>query len=148
MTRTVRVADTTQARALFAAVLCLSAFLACERDKLEQERAEAGRVSRAVDLLRRAPNADKGQKLQALRATGCTFPRVCEFRHACVQAYESYVTAIDGAQAARRALAQDAGPTEDAARLVLQSEKRLKQSHELQRKCLAVQGALREELKL
>src|SRR5262245_40509144 len=59
------------------------------------ERAEAGRVSRAVDAVRNADNAKKANFLQALRDEPCADPEVCAVRSACIAAYELHLGSLE-----------------------------------------------------
>jgi hypothetical protein len=133
--------------------LALLAFAAgCEGEQAQEARREAARVSRAVDVLRGAPNPEKAPRLVALRAVECTAPDVCEVKEACVRAYERHLAAVEGSRAARRAVTADAALDQDAAgaaaELTTRSQAELEKGKELNRRCLALQGALRRRHRL
>lgn len=77
-------------RSLFAgAVLAL----ACAHDD-GPARSEAAAVSRAVEVLRNADNAQKSAPLAALRAVPCSLPDICAVQSFCVAAYEEHVRVL------------------------------------------------------
>jgi len=57
-------------------------------------RSEAAAVSRAVEVLRNADNAQKSGPLAALRAVPCSLPDVCGVQSFCVAAYEEHVRVL------------------------------------------------------
>jgi hypothetical protein len=128
--------------------LAVLALVSCRHEERERQRSEAGRVSRAVELLREAPNSEKSPLLSALRRTECTLDRTRELKDMCVRAYQLHIDALDGVRAAQRSVRDDAASAGDVAELVVSSEKKLSQSLELQNKCALLQGALRRDLKL
>jgi hypothetical protein len=126
--------------------------IGCQGEADQQRRAEAGRVSRAIDVLRRAPNRQKQPRLLALKAEPCTFDDVCQLKSVCVEAYERHIKSVESSRVARRALEQskagDGDKDVQAAKLVAQSKQQLEQSKKLMSGCLAAQGTLRRRLDL
>jgi hypothetical protein len=57
-------------------------------------RSEAAAVSRAVEVLRNADNAQKSAPLAALRAVPCSLPDICGVQSFCVAAYEEHVRVL------------------------------------------------------
>lgn len=136
-------------RAVGRSILALAltfAVTGCGREARERERAEAGRISHAVDGLRQARNADKASWLRALAREPCVFERTCDLKRHCARAYELELQVLDGVRAARTALDDRDGGLAAGA-LVLASERELARAKDLQRQCVAAQGALRLELK-
>jgi len=69
--------------ALAGSVLALSA--ACGKD--DRDRVEAGRVLRALEVVRAAPNENKRRPADELATTPCSSPIVCGARDSCAEAY-------------------------------------------------------------
>jgi hypothetical protein len=111
------------------------------------EKAEAGRISHAIDQLRSAPNAQKGQLLDALKGASCETSELCELQRACVDGYGQHVFALAEITRAKSLIATPEGAAE-AARILdfAQSELALaapKISH-----CADAQGATQRKYKL
>jgi hypothetical protein len=125
-------------RALLTASLTLGA---CSQSSPE-EQAEAGRLSRAVDRLRDAPNSEKPALLAALSALSCTIPALCQFRAECVSAYERHVHGIDLTEQARLRLAAlgDAG---DVSKLLDRAGAELESAKTGAARCTDTQGVVR-----
>ena len=102
------------------------------------ERAEAGRVSRAIDALRTAENADKPSLLEALRKEACTDDEVCAVRSACLAAYELHVGSLD--TVARAAVLVDAGDPFAAASAFTAARTDLDRARRLAEDCTRAQG--------
>lgn len=135
-----------------AALTCL-VFAGCEAELRQREAAEAGRISRAIDVVRRAPNAQKEPPLLALKAQPCSFEDVCQAQSVCVQAYELHTKGLQSSRTARHALRQvdggDAGADQQGVgRLVADSKRQLERAKALMNRCLAAQGALRRKFDL
>jgi len=132
--------------------LALALVSGCEGEQEQEVRREAARISRAVDVLRAAPNPDKPPRLAALRAIPCSARDVCDMQQACMVGYEHHLAAVAGTRAASRAVGADTALAPDAARaaaeLTERSEAELEKGKELNRKCLALQGALRRKYRL
>ncbi|HTQ07239.1 MAG TPA: hypothetical protein VMI54_25455 [Polyangiaceae bacterium] len=80
------------------------ALAACAHDD-GPARSEAAAVSRAVEVLRNADNAQKSAPLAALRALSCTVPEICGVQSLCVAAYEEHVRVLALIDAARASAA-------------------------------------------
>jgi hypothetical protein len=104
------------------------------------ERAEAGRVSRAIDALRTADNAGKSSLLRALRAEQCTDPEVCSVRSACLAAYELHVASLE--RVAQAGALVDAGDAAAAASAFTQARDDLDRARRLAEDCTRAQGEL------
>jgi hypothetical protein len=118
--------------------------LACDEEL--ETRASAARVARAIELLRNAPNAGKGQGLSALEATACRGEDVCRVKRACVSAYTLHVEGVTLTEAARLQIAQD--KPHDAARVLGAAEQKLAQAGPKLLDCSERVGALRRQYKL
>jgi hypothetical protein len=66
---------------------------ACVHDE-GPARSEAAAVSRAVEALRNADNAQKSAPLAALRAVACSIPDICAVQSFCVAAYEEHIRVL------------------------------------------------------
>jgi hypothetical protein len=104
------------------------------------ERAEAGRVSRAIDALRTADNAEKPNFLRALRAEQCVDAEVCSVRSACLAAYELHVGSLE--RVAQAGVLVDAGDPSAAASAFTQARDDLDRARRLAEDCTRAQGEL------
>lgn len=120
----------------------ISLALGCSgcRNAEERARGEAGVVSRAIDGVRAADNAEKAVALGALRSATCSHPDVCRVRSACLNAYELHVSAVQNASEAQKFI--DAGSPERAAATLINAERDLKRAAELAQRCTEQQGEL------
>jgi len=104
-------------------------------------------IARGVDRLRDAPPEQKRPLLKALSQLPCAEDAGCQLKQLCVRAYEAHLEALDGTAAVRRALDKgDAGPLDQAARLVELSRTRLEQARELTEQCAKLEAELRPDL--
>lgn len=127
------------------AALGLLLLLGCESDS--EAKAEAGKVSRAVEVLREADNAAKQPALNELRALPCSRPEVCGVQSACVAAYELHLRGLDGiAESKRRASEGDAGA--DLPALIGAAQDSLERAKTLAQKCADAQGELQRRYRL
>jgi hypothetical protein len=117
--------------------LCCAA-LGCESDAAA--KAEAGKLSHALDVLREADNAQKASALAELRAVGCTQPETCGVQSACVAAYEAHVRGLEGIAQSKRLAHEDAGPEVPA--LLESARESLERAKGLAQKCADAQGEL------
>jgi hypothetical protein len=103
------------------AILGALALFACRAhgENDEAARVEAGRVARAVEALRQAPNGQKAPLLSALRNVTCTASDVCALKNSCVAAYSLELGALDALRAVRRATENEGAPVPSAATDVL-----------------------------
>jgi hypothetical protein len=121
--------------------------LACSLGASATEKAAAGRINHAIDQLRVAPNAQKGELLAGLKNVPCETPELCELQRACLDGYGQHVFALAETARAKSLLATVGGAAE-AARILdfAQSELALaasKISH-----CADAQGVTQRKYKL
>lgn len=130
---------------LSAAALAAAAVTSCKRAENEA-RSEAGALSRAIDGVRNANNAEKAHAVGALRSAKCSHPDVCRVQSACLSAYELHVSAVQSAAQAQRHI--DAGSPARAASALVNAERDLEKSSELARRCTNLQGELVRQFRL
>jgi hypothetical protein len=106
----------------------------------------AGRIARAIEVVRDAPNAGKATALSQLSKLACSGPDVCETRDACRAAYALHVEATTLTQAAKLKLSQ--GDSAEAAKLLGSSEQKLTEASPKVEACLTREAALRRRYKL
>ena len=128
-----------------ALVTFVSLLLACPPKGLDAQQS-AGRVSRAIELLRNASNEDKAGPLAALVQLGCTGPDVCATRDACVSGYTLHVEALALTQRAKAQFRD--GKTPDAAKFLLTAQEKLTEASRRVADCTDREGALRHRYKL
>ncbi len=87
-----------------AVFLAAQGFLACRSSGEQESRADAARLSHAIDAVRNAPNDAKHETLDALKAIGCNEDERCALKKVCVEAYESHARAVDVIASAREDL--------------------------------------------
>jgi hypothetical protein len=112
---------------------------ACE-EKERATRSEAAAVSRAIDAVRTADNAQKSGPLGALRAVPCSAPEVCAVQSHCVAAYEKHV-AVLGLLADAKATSATA-PPEGLVATLAKAERDLAEARTLTDDCATRQGEL------
>ena len=69
-----------------------------------RDRAEAGRVLRALEVVRAAPNENKRRPADELAMTPCSSPIVCSARDSCAEAYQHLARGTDAALRVKREL--------------------------------------------
>ena len=106
----------------------------------------AGRISRAVEQLRSAPNDHKATALAELKRVACSGPDVCETRAACDMAYTQHIEALDLTAAAKLKLGDGQG--EESAKLLGAAQEKLSQAALLVSLCTEREAALRRRYKL
>jgi len=112
---------------------------ACE-EKERATRSEAAAVSRAIDAVRTADNAQKAAPLGVLRAVPCSAPEVCAVQSHCVAAYEKHV-AVLGLLAEATANVATA-PPESLAATLGKAERGLAEARTLTDDCATRQGEM------
>ena len=121
--------------ALLCALLCH-----CSLGPSANEKAEAGRISRAIDVLRDAPNAQKGELLGALKAVACEVAPLCALQRVCVDGYGQHVLALSETARAKALIA--AGDAQGEAGMILNSAKvELAEAAPKIARCADAQGA-------
>jgi hypothetical protein len=119
---------------------------ACRSQREVDERHSAARVTRAIEVLREAPNAAKAQPLANLAKLPCAGSDVCKTRDACSAAYAMHVEAVTLTQAAKQQLAD--GHASEAAKVLGAAERKLAQANLEVTTCTDLEGALRRRYKL
>jgi hypothetical protein len=119
----------------------------CSLGASASEKAEAGRLSRAVDQLRDAPNPQKGELLDALKAVHCETTELCELQRTCVDAFGQHVFALAETTRAKSLMATPEG-TAEAARILDFAQSELSQAAPKVSHCADVQGATKRKYKL
>jgi hypothetical protein len=132
----------------FAAGAALVAVTACHDETEEAAKADVGRVSRQVKLLRDAPNPDKAPRLSALRQTTCADPEVCVMKQLCTEAYTEQSAALDAIASVQHAASEPAELPPEAAQLLSRAEASLKHATDLTRQCADSEAALRRKYAL
>jgi len=134
-------------RLSFAPLLAAACFaLACSSSEDALAKQSAGRVARAIEVVRDAPNASKATALAELAKLSCSGPDVCETRDACQAAYALHVEATTLTQAAKLKLNE--GDSAAAAKLLGASEQKLSAASAQVETCMTRESALRRRYKL
>jgi hypothetical protein len=111
------------------------------------EKAEAGRISRAIDQLRDAPNARKSELLDALKAVSCETAELCELQRTCVDGFGQHVFALAETTRAKSLMSTAEGAAE-AARILDFAQSELAQAAPKISHCADTQGATKRKYKL
>jgi len=119
--------------ALFPFFWGLAAAFGCGQSTSEK-RGELSRISKAIDDVRMAANANKGARLHQLSAARCI--HFCELRESCVRAYQRHVGALSLIDEAKKA------NSEVSVDLLVRAESELKAARPLVEECAALQGEL------
>ena len=127
------------------AAACCVAF-ACSSAADAEAKQSAGRVARAIEVLRNAPNAGKAPALAELDKLPCAGPEVCETRAACQVAYAQHVEALSLTAAAKLKLVD--GQAQEAAKLLGSAQTKLSEANTKIQSCTNREGALRRRYKL
>ena len=127
--------------------LALLMLSGCSFGPSASQKAEAGRISHAVDVLRQAPNAQKPELFAALQSAPCEMSDLCELKQICAEGYGLHLRGL-GETARAKGLLADGGTDVlvnqalDAAKTALaQAEPRIAQ-------CADAQGAAQRKYKL
>jgi hypothetical protein len=127
--------------------LALAAFLgACSGNQEAGAKHSAARVTRAVEVLRAAPNPAKAALLDGLARLPCDGPDVCETREVCAAAFGLHVEGLALTEAARLQLSSGNGV--QAAKLLGSAEEKLKLASTRVAACTDRESALRRRYKL
>jgi len=119
----------------------------CSLGASASEKAEAGRISRAIDQLRAAPNTEKGQLLDALKSVSCEAAELCELQRICVDGYGQHVFALAETARAKSLMTTSEGAAE-AARVLDFAQSELAQAAPKISRCADAQGATQRKYKL
>jgi len=119
----------------------------CSLGASASEKAEAGRISHAIDQLRSASNAQKGQLLDALKGQSCETAELCELQRVCVDGYGQHVFAL--AETARaKSLIQTPDGAAEAAQVLDFAQTELAQAAPKISRCADAQGVAQRKYKL
>ena len=102
-------------------------------------------ITRAIDVLRDAPNPQKAALLDTLKSVSCAVPDLCALQRVCIDGYGQHVAALSETERARALMssnnALEAGRTLDYARVELaQAAPKIAQ-------CADAEGAARRKYK-
>lgn len=122
------------------------AALACSSSQDALAKQSAGRIARAIEVVRDAPNAGKATALAELGKLSCSGPDVCETRDTCQAAYALHVEATTLTRAAKLKLNE--GDSVAAAKLLGASEQKLSDANGKVSSCIDRESALRRRYKL
>ena len=119
----------------------------CSLGASASEKAEAGRISHAVDQLRAASNAQKGELLDSLKSVACQTAELCELQRVCVEGYGQHVFALAETARAKSLLGTPDGALE-AARILDVAQTELAQAAPKINHCADAQGVAQRKYKL
>lgn len=119
----------------------------CSLGASASEKAEAGRISHAIDQLRLAPNPQKGELLDALKSVSCENAELCELQRVCVDGYGQHVFALAETARAKSLLTAPDGGAE-AARVLDFAQSELAQAAPKISHCADAQGVTQRKYKL
>jgi len=119
----------------------------CSLGASATEKAEAGRLNHALNRLRAAPNAEKGDRLDELKSVSCETAELRELQRICVDGYRQHVFALAETARAKSLLSspQRAG---EAARLLDFARSELSQAAPKISHCADAQGVTQRKYKL
>jgi hypothetical protein len=118
----------------------------CSLGPSASDKAEAGLLTRAIDVLRDAPNAGKGPLLDSLKAASCSIPDLCELQKQCVDGYGQHVAALSETERAK-GLLKSAGSETQAAQALDDASKELAEAAPKIAKCADAEGAAKRKYK-
>lgn len=118
----------------------------CSLGPSANQKAEAGRISHAIDALRDAPNAAKQQLFAALQGAACETPDLCALKQQCVTGFAEHLHAL-GETARAKALLMSPGNETEAAIALTAAETGLSQAAPEIDKCADLQGAAQRKYK-
>ncbi len=120
--------------------------LACDSAREAETRESAGRVARAIEVLRNAPNEMKAGPLAELGLLACLGAEVCQVRDACHSAYQRHVDALALTASAKQQVKER--DNHGAGKLLVSAESALSEASGLVLGCVEREGALRHRYKL
>ena len=119
----------------------------CSLGASASEKAEAGRINHAIEQLRAAPNPEKGERLDALKAVACETAELCELQRVCVDGYGQHVFALAEVDRAKALIAtQNRLP--EAGQIVEAARSELAEAAPKISRCADAQGAVQRKYKL
>lgn len=111
------------------------------------EKAEAGRINHAIEQLRAAPNAQKGELLDALKSVSCETAELCELQRLCVDGYGQHVFAL-GEIARAKSLVGTPASAAEAAGILESAQSELAEAAPKVSHCADAQGVAQRKYKL
>ncbi|MET0790503.1 MAG: hypothetical protein ABW061_03200 [Polyangiaceae bacterium] len=118
----------------------------CSLGPSASEKTEAGLITRAIDVLRDAPNAQKGELLDGLKSANCAAPDLCELQRVCVDGYGQHVAALSETERAKTLLTTGGDPAE-ASRTLDYARSELAEAAPKIAHCADAEGAARRKYK-
>lgn len=119
----------------------------CSFGPSASQKAEAGRISRAIDVLRDAPNGQKSEFFGVLRRVSCETPDLCELQRLCLAGYTEHLRGLSQTTAAKTLLATG-GPEPQVAQMLDSAKADLAQAEAKLARCADAQGAAHRKYKL
>ena len=120
----------------------------CSLGPSASQKAEAGRLSRAIDVLREAPNAQKAELFSQLQGASCETPDLCELRRLCTAGYAQHLSGLSQTARAKALLADGGAQAEAQASQALDAAKTALSAAEPQiTQCADAQGAAHRKYK-
>jgi hypothetical protein len=121
-------------------------WLGCSFGPSASQKAEAGRISRAIDVLRDAPNARKNELFAALASAACETPDLCDLKAVCQAGYAQHLHGLSQTALAKSLLA--AGGADASVVAALESARADLRAAEPQiARCADAQGAAHRKYK-
>ena len=119
----------------------------CSLGASASEKAEAGRVSHAIDQLRAASNVQKAELLGTLKGVSCRTPELCDLQRVCIDGYGQHVFPLAETARAKSLMATPEGAAE-AARILDFAQSELAQAAPKISHCADAQGVTQRKYKL
>ena len=130
-------------------VPCLALLLSlsqCSLGPSASQKAEAGRISRAIDLLREAPNAQKTELFADLEGASCETPDLCQLKRLCTAGYTQHLRGLSQTAEAKALLMGGAADSE-VSRALDAAKTALAQAEPQIARCADAQGAAHRRYK-
>jgi hypothetical protein len=118
----------------------------CSLGPSASQKAEAGRLSRAIDLLREAPNAQKPELFAALQNASCETPDLCDLKKVCAAGYADHLSGLTQTALAKSLLG-DAGTDAEVAQALEAARAALSRAEPQIASCADAQGAAHRKYK-
>jgi hypothetical protein len=124
-------------------VLCATA---CSLGPSASQKAEAGQISRAIDVLRAAPNSQKPALFAQLQNAPCETPDLCALKQMCSAGYAMHLGGLSETARAKALLA-DGGADAEISQALEGAKAALAQAEPQIAKCADAQGAAHRKYK-
>jgi hypothetical protein len=124
-------------------LLCATA---CSLGPSASQKTEAGQISRAIDVLREAPNAQKPALFAQLQRAACEAPDLCELKQICSAGYAMHLGGLSETARAKALLA-DGGADAQVNQALEAAKAALTQAEPQIAKCADAQGAVHRKYK-